>query len=389
MFPIGKLTLAIIGLRLGGANGFLWGMFLGHMLIDRTLVRKLIKQYLSNIDDNIRLLLPYRYYKYYNRIENNVFGVIWGGLLGSLAFGFYGFIILFILGHFIFDMPENRWSGRFRSIFESFWNQHWCKILGAIIGYSFKSNILIFIGVVIGFFCDNYRFGNNKKKINLKFINKFWSNLNLMKFYLHSSEAKHFSFIQAMAGLAAKISKADGVVSENEIRIFKKMFELNYEENSKIADIYNKAKKSPEGYERFAKQLKLIAKDNLELKENIIENLFKIAAADGMIHSEQLGILKTVAYIIELPDGNFELIHEHYKPRPSSNSPLQEYYDILEISPNSGNDEIKARWKELIIKWHPDNIQAHGGTASEIERYTLKMAEINNAYQHIMKSRKI
>lgn len=389
MFPIGKLTLAVLGLRFFGADGFLWGMFFGHMLVDRTLIRKKIKQYISTIDDYIRLYLPYKYYKYYNRLENNVFGIIWGALIGWLTFGFHGFIVFFIVGHFVFDMPDNRWSMLFKSSFETFWNQNWCKILGAVIGFSLRSNLLVFIGVIIGFFADSIRFGNTKRKLNFKFFNRFWSDLNLLKFYLHSSDARNFAFIQAMAGLSAKISKADGVVSENEIRVFKKMFELTYEENSKIADIFNNAKKSADGYQKYAWQLELIARDNLNLKENIIDNLFKIASADGVIHPEQLDILKNVAGIIMLSEGNFEVIHERYKPRPSSFSPLQQYYDILEISPNAGSNEIKARWKELIIAWHPDNIQASGGSAEEIEKYTAKMAEINDAYQHIMKSRKI
>ena len=76
MFPIGKLTLAVLGLRFFGAAGFLWGMFFGHLLIDRTIIRRLIKQYISSVDDNIRILLPYRFYKYYNRLENNIFGII-------------------------------------------------------------------------------------------------------------------------------------------------------------------------------------------------------------------------------------------------------------------------------------------------------------------------
>ena len=113
-------------------------------------------------------------------------------------------------------------------------------------------------------------------------------------------------------------------------------------------------------------------------------------SADGIIAKEQLDILKNTAYIIELPDGNFELIGDNYKPRPSSSaSTLQHYYDILGISPAAGNNEIKARWKELIITWHPDHAQSQGASAEEIEQCTIKMAEINNAYQYIMKTRKI
>lgn len=389
MFPIGKLTLAVLGLRFFGAEGFLWGMFLGHMLVDRTILRKLIKQYLSSLDDNIRLMLPYRFYKYYNRLENNIFGLIWGAVLGSLAYGLPGLIVLVIIGHLVFDLPDNRWSLLFKSHFETFWNQNWCKILGGIIGFSFNSNLLIFIGVAIGFLADYFRLNGFTRRFNLGFIYRFWSKVNLIKLYLHSSEARKFALVQAMAALSAKVAKADGVVSENEIRTFKKMFELTYEQNSKIAAVFNDAKQTPDNYEKYARQLSLIAKDNLDLKENIIENLFKIATADGEAEKEQLDILKNVSYIIELSNGNFDVIYDRYKPRPASRSCLQDYYDILGISAAAGNDEIKARWKELIMIWHPDHAQAHGAKESEIEHYTLKMAEINNAYQHIMKSRKL
>lgn len=59
MAPLGKFTLSVIGLRLFGAAGFFWGMFLGHLLIDHSLVGKWIENRLSELDDNVRLLLPY------------------------------------------------------------------------------------------------------------------------------------------------------------------------------------------------------------------------------------------------------------------------------------------------------------------------------------------
>ena len=99
MAPLGKFTLSVIGLRLFGAAGFFWGMFLGHLLIDRSLVGKWIENRLSELDDNVRLLLPYGFYKYYSRLDDNLFGKVWGALLGAAAFGWGGFITLFILGH--------------------------------------------------------------------------------------------------------------------------------------------------------------------------------------------------------------------------------------------------------------------------------------------------
>ena len=82
MSPLGKFTLAVLGLRLAGANGFLWGMLLGHLFIDNTGVIHKIESAVSQVDDNIRLMLPYNVSRYYNRIEGNFWGKIWGAALG-------------------------------------------------------------------------------------------------------------------------------------------------------------------------------------------------------------------------------------------------------------------------------------------------------------------
>ena len=72
-------------------------MLLGHLFIDNTGVIHKIESAVSQVDDNIRLMLPYNVSRYYNRIEGNFWGKIWGAALGSVLFGFYGFFVLFYL----------------------------------------------------------------------------------------------------------------------------------------------------------------------------------------------------------------------------------------------------------------------------------------------------
>ena len=385
MTPLGKLTLAIIGLRLFGAVGFLWGMFLGHILIDRSLVKNIIKQKLSQLDDTIRLMLPFRLYHYYNYLIEHVLGKLWGVIIGGLTFGWAGIAVMALLGHILFDCQRCKNCRELRYAFEDFWNKNLGKIFGGLIGFTFKSKLLLFIGVILGFFFDSFRLeGGLRTKLKLGPILNFWSKINPLKLALRSQEARDVSFVQSMAGLAAKISKADGAVSENEIRTFKKLF--NTDKNPKIARIFNEAKQTTAGYQAYAKQLKILSRDNLDMKESIIENLFKIAIVDGEILGEEKDMLEDIANIIELPQGNYTIIKDRFIFKPVNNS-LQDFYEILGIFYNASDKEIKRRWKELINQYHPDLAQAKGATAQEIEACTLKMAEINNAYEHIMKSR--
>lgn len=386
MSPLGKFTLALLGLRCFGAEGFFIGLFAGHMLIDRTLLIKALEKRLSLVDDNIRLLLPYKYYRYYNRIDGNFWGKLWGLLLGSVLWGVNGFILLFIIGHFTFDTPNSRHARKFRKKLDHFFDNNWGKIAGAVIGFVCESRILLFAGVIIGFFADYYRM-EQASLLPGGMWRCFWARINPLRLWRHSKEARHVSYIRSMAGLAAKVAKADGQVSENEIRMFKHLFVIKQEETSQVAKVFNEAKSSAGGFEKYAGQLKRLSRGNLNLKENVIDNLLRIAKADGEIAAEALEMLRSVAEIIELPEGNFEVLYGMYKPR-AKNSSMQNWYEVLGVLCNASECEVKRRWKELINLYHPDRLQAQGGSAEEIKLATQKMAEINNAYQMIMKERR-
>jgi DnaJ like chaperone protein len=189
-----------------------------------------------------------------------------------------------------------------------------------------------------------------------------------------------------MAGLCAKVSKADGVVSENEIRMFKNLF--NTEKNPQIARIFNQAKQSADNYEEYTLQLKVLSQNNIDMKETIIENLFKIGIADGEIKIEELKMFDNIAEILEIPQGNYSFIKNRFISKPKTEE-ISNYYDILGVFYNASNKEIKKRWIELINENHPDKIQASGGSQSDIDIATQKMAAINNAYEQIMKQRKV
>ena len=373
MSPLGKFTLAVWGLRLAGADGFFLGLWLGHILIDNSKVIHKIESAMAQLDDNIRLMLPYNASRYYNRIEGNFWGKIWGAVLGSVLFGFYGFLLLFIVGHFVFDTPRSSHARAFRAKFDELFNAHIGKISGGILGFVSGSNILVFVGVVLGFFFD--------MRHKLKFA------LKLPKLVLPMFIWGGNRYLKTVAALAAKIAKADGVVSATEIKTFKNIFKIDERDNSQISKIFNKAKETVDGYEHLAKVLGKLTADKLELKEKVVESLFKIAWVDGQISDFERGVLRKISDLIGLPEGNFKVIEERFEPKPASKANVCDFYDILGVMHNASDSEIKKRWRELIQEYHPDKVQASGGTPAEVEASTLKMAEINAAYEALIKSR--
>jgi uncharacterized tellurite resistance protein B-like protein len=77
--------------------------------------------------------------------------------------------------------------------------------------------------------------------------------------------------------LGAKMAKADGVVTDDEVNAFKEVFKIPAGEMKNVAQIFNMAKRDVTGYEVYAEQLASMLKGNRALLQDVLEGLFHIA----------------------------------------------------------------------------------------------------------------
>lgn len=381
MSPLGKLTFALFGLRFFGADGFFGGLFLGHMLIDKTYVIREIEKQINRMDDLIRIKLPYKYYRYYNRLDGNIWGKIWGAVLGPLLFGFWGFILLFAAGQIIFDMPKNAKIRKIKKKTDHFFDNNWGKILGAVIGFILVSPVLIFVGLILGFVADYQRL-EGAKLIPFSALSNYWQKINPLKLWRDAQGGEHRKYLETMAALAALVAEADGKVSVNEKRVFEQIFAVKSEHQQPVAEIFEKKQMHRGDVEKYASILERLTVGNEDLKQSSIENLFKIAAADEVIKEEELRLLKRIARVINLDDRDFARLKRRFTPRPIDEN-LARCYDVLGVAYDAAMPEIKAKWKKLIVIYHPDKLAE--ASEEEIKIATLRMTEINLAYQQIVK----
>ena len=193
---------------------------------------------------------------------------------------------------------------------------------------------------------------------------------------------KQIAFTIAVIALGAKMAKADGVVTRDEINAFREVFRVPDDEVKNVARVFDIARRDTAGYEHYARQVARLFSDNPGILEDLLAGLFHIAKADRLIHPKELEYLRAVAGIFGFKGGEFDRIRAiHLGPDP------EDPHTILGLPHDADDVELRRRYRTLIRDNHPDLAVAQGLPEEFINLANQKMAAINAAYEQIAKQR--
>ena len=198
---------------------------------------------------------------------------------------------------------------------------------------------------------------------------------------LKTPPERTIGFTIAVIALSAKMAKADGNVTQNEIIAFKQIFQIPIHEEKNASHVFKLAQKDVAGYEFYAKQIAKMLKDNDKLLENLIEGLLHISMADGFYHYNENKYIDKVADIFGISINVLKTLKARYIPS-NQNDP----YLVLGVNHNSSYQEIKKHWKKLVHESHPDNIIARGLPQESINLANSRLISINAAWEEIKKT---
>jgi DnaJ like chaperone protein len=193
---------------------------------------------------------------------------------------------------------------------------------------------------------------------------------------------KEVAFTMGVIALGAKMAKADGRVTRDEVRAFKEVFKVPESEAQNVARVFDLAKQDVAGFESYAKQLAGLFKDDPEMLHNILEGLFHIAEADQSLAAEERDYLATVARHFGIGDAEFRYILARHIPAERT-SP----YQVLGVAPEVSDEDLRRHYHKLVQDNHPDRLMARGMPQEFINIATGKIAAINEAYAEIRKER--
>jgi DnaJ like chaperone protein len=191
-----------------------------------------------------------------------------------------------------------------------------------------------------------------------------------------SEESRQVAFTVSMIALAAKIAKADGVVTRDEVDVVRRLFVVPENERANVARLFNLARQDVAGFEHYAEKLRKLYDDDPVLMEDVLDGLFTIATADGLVHEHEDVFLERVAEIFGIDRSVFLTIHARHV-RPDATEP----WVVLGVRRGATQDEIKKAWRRLVAENHPDRLVARGVPAECIRLATDRVATINAAYE--------
>jgi DnaJ like chaperone protein len=194
-------------------------------------------------------------------------------------------------------------------------------------------------------------------------------------------QASYFICIFSILG---KLAKIDGRVTRDEIAVVEEFIaHMNMPEREKqfAKQVFNEAKQSAYTIEDFAEQFYMLNKQQPAVMISFLDVLFKLAAADGTLHSQEEEALKRIKSIFRISDQHFEGLKGVYF------KDVEKYYKILNCTSSSSDQKIKSNYKKLVKEFHPDTIISKGLPEEFVQFATDRFQEIQGAYEKIKEER--
>ncbi len=243
----------------------------------------------------------------------------------------------------------------------------WGRVIGGAAGFALGGPIGAILGVMAGGAFD--RKSKSRSSFNFNRID---------------NDQKQQIFTLSFIILSAKLAKSDGQVTDDEVRAFKDKFKVPKSEMSKVARIFNEAKKDTYGYKQIANQVGNLFSNNKLLLEELLNNLFYIAASDGNISISEVYLLRSVSKSFKFTEKDFQRIFQSNLKNSESDP-----YKVLGVNRSSTDSEIRKKWIKLNKEHHPDNLIAKGLPKEFIKQSNKELAAINIAYDKIKEIRGI
>lgn len=195
---------------------------------------------------------------------------------------------------------------------------------------------------------------------------------------LRAPPERTVAFTIAIIALGAKMAKADGQVTRDEVTAFREVFQIAEADEAGAARVFNLARQDAAGFEDYAQRIRNLYSEDHNCFCDLMEGLFHIAMADGTYHPNEDLFLERVAEIFEMDPAKFQAIKTRFVPDAEPDP-----YTVLGVNPQTPLDEVRKVWRQLVKETHPDAMMARGVPMEAVKLAEKKMIDVNRAWDAI------
>lgn len=203
---------------------------------------------------------------------------------------------------------------------------------------------------------------------------------------LRQSPERTVAFTIAVIALGAKMAKADGLVTRDEVTAFREVFHIPKADEPQAARVFDLARQDIAGFEDYASRIGAMFEKEGGPQGgplcDLLEGLFHIAVADGNYHPAEDAFLARVAELFGFDAIAFSRLRAQFVPDAE-----RDPYEVLGVAPDTPMPEVRAAWRDLVRETHPDRMMARGVPEEAVKLAEKRLITINRAWEAISEAR--
>ena len=194
---------------------------------------------------------------------------------------------------------------------------------------------------------------------------------------------RRVAFSVALIALSAKMAKADGVVTEEEVEAFRDIFDVPTDEFENVSRLYNLARQDVSGFDIYARKVRALFPDGdddaEEVLTDVMDALFHIAKADGVLHEDEVAFLSIVADRFGFDEDAFDRLRARHVVDGEGDP-----YAVLGIEPDMPFEDMRRTYLRRVRELHPDRMVARGVPPEVVRLADDRLGAMNAAWDRIV-----
>lgn len=198
-----------------------------------------------------------------------------------------------------------------------------------------------------------------------------------------NNQKNQAAFFTALFACFAKIAKADGKVTREEVdkvdHFIKERFKFPPDQRAFAIQVFNHAKDDNNSFKDYASQLSSLLSNNQSALVMFYELLFELSMADGYLDPTEEEILNEAIPIFGLDPDLFKLNKRKF------GADISDAYAVLGVTKDMSYKDIKTAYQRKRKEFHPDTLLSKGLPEELLEKAKDKFIEIQSAFEEIEK----